>query len=264
MKAIDYSRFSTGNQPVPVATFQKIRSLFAGNDMLLNIPGAWHGGIGYDGARQSIVNGRNAGFVHAATYTAINTLPGRIAVEKAQAHVGNEWDNLAFIGIDVELNTTPAIIADACATAQQMGVRPVVYTAHWAWHQFMQNRQDSFGCALWNAFYDNNPDFDFANYPFGTWTLADVAGEQYTNTTHVDGLGFDFNQFRDDFIVVPPPPPIPAPHPLALLVEAWKTDMADIAVNAASLIHTPLDTTRLALHSIFTSRRTSAWKALIP
>jgi hypothetical protein len=264
VKAIDYSSFSTGNAPVPVATFQKIRSLFAGNDMLLNIPGAWHGASGYSGARQSIVNGRQAGFTHAATYTAINSRHGRESVERAQSFIGNEWDNLAFIGIDVELPTNSDIVNDAIVAARAMGVEPFVYTAHWAWHQFMQNRKEFGNVPLWNAFYDNNPDFDFPNYPFGAWTLAGVAGEQYTNTTHVDGLGFDFNQFHDAAIVPPPPPPVPAPHPLTVLVESWKTDMADIAVNAASLIHTPLDTLRLALHSIYTAKRTSAWKAIIP
>lgn len=262
MKAIDYSHFSTGG-PVPVSVFQKIRSMFASGDMLLNIPGAWHGAQGYPGARQSIINGRDAGFTHSATYTAINMRPGRESVERAQQFIGNEWDRLSFIGIDVELPTTPGIINDACVTAAAMGVKPFIYTAHWAWHQFMQNRQEFQQHGLWNAFYDQNPDFDFGHYPFGAWTLAGVAGEQYTNTTQVGGYGFDFNEFRDSAIV-PVPAPNPPVHPWVALVEAWKTDMANLAVNAADLIHTPLDTTRLALHSIYTSRRTEAWKVLVP
>jgi hypothetical protein len=187
---------------------------------------------------------------------------GRESVERAQQFIGNEWDNLAFIGIDVELPTTVAIIRDACETAIRMNVTPFLYTAHWAWHQFMTNTQEFGNVPLWNAFYDHNPDFDFGHYPFGGWSLARVAGEQYTNTTQVGGFGFDFNEFRNEAIV--PVPDTPGVPPLVALVEAWKSDMANLAVNAADLIHTPLNTTRLALHSIYTSRRTEAWKVIIP
>lgn len=258
MKAIDYSAFSTGRKAVPVATFQKIRSMFPSGDMLLNIPGGWHGQSGYLQARQSIVNARDAGFTRHATYTAINMLPGRTSVERAQQAVGNEWENLSFIGIDVELATTPDIIREACETAQKMGVRPVIYTAKWAWNQFMADTTDFKDLPLWNAFYDNDPDIDFPRFPFGGWVLEKLCGEQYTNTTNIDGNGFDFNWFSDAFVdEVAEPPGLPA------LVQAWKDDMAGLAVNAASLIHTPFDAVRLALHAIYTARRTEAWKALL-
>lgn len=259
MKAVDYSAFSTGG-PVPVPVFQQLRSMFPSGDMLLNIPGGWHGAVGYPGARQSIINGREAGFTHAATYTAINHRPGRFAVEKAQQAVGNEWENLSFIGIDIELPTTPDIINEACAVAVEMGVRPVIYTARWAWHQFMANTQDFAEWPLWNAFYDFDPDVDFAGNRYGGWGLNALCGEQYTNTTQVGGFGFDFNYFADGFVKAEDTPAVP---PLVALVEAWKKDMADLAVNAADLIHTPFDTLRLALHSIYTSRRTADWKSLL-
>ena len=259
MKAIDYSAFSAGG-PVPVATFRKIRSLFPSGDMLLNIPGAWHGLSGYTGAWQSIRNAREAGFTHHATYVAINSMAGRESVEQAQAYIGNEWENLAFIGIDVELPTTPTIVHDACVAAMEMGVRPVIYTARWAWFKYMADTSLFNGRPLWNAFYDNDPDIDFAHYPYGGWELGKLAGEQYTGTMQVDGYGFDFNHFRDEFVTAGSPPAVP---PLVALVDAWKRDMADLAVNAADLIHTPGDLFRLDLHTIFTERRAADWKALL-
>jgi len=259
MKAVDYSSFSTG-QPVPVSVFQTIRS-FSPHDMLLNIAGAWHGGSGNPWARQSLINGREAGFSHSATYTALNMQSGRTSVERALQFVGDdEWDKLAFIGIDVELPTTPDIIAEACAAARQMVMRPVIYTAKWAWQQFMVNSPLFAEWPLWNAFYDDDPDIDFANNRYGGWSLSALIGEQYTNTTYVGRLGFDFNYFADGFVKAEDAPQVP---PLVALVEAWKTDMANLAVNAADLIPTPLDTLRLALHSIYTSRRTEDWKSLL-
>jgi hypothetical protein len=259
VKSVDYSAFSTGWTAVPVATFQKIREV-SGSDMLLNIPGGWHGAVDYPQARLSIINAREAGFTHHATYTALNTLPGKISVEKAQAVVGNEWEHLSFIGIDVELETTPDIVLDACHAAVAMGVRPVVYTAKWAWDQFMAGNLSFSDFWLWNAFYDNDPDIDFARFPFGGWALDKVAGEQYTNTTTINGMGFDFNWFSDSFVTLAPASTVP---PLVQLVEAWKKDMADLAVNAADLIHTPFDVLRLALHTIYTDRRNIAWASLL-
>ena len=258
IKAIDYSGFSTNWTAVPVATFQKIREV-SGPDMLLNIPGGWHGAVDYPQARLSIINAREAGFTHHATYTALNTLPGKTSVEKAQAAVGNEWDSLSFIGIDVELETTPGIIQEACETALAMGVRPVVYTAKWAWDKFMADAIDFATLPLWNAFYDDDPDIDFIRFSFGGWALDKLAGEQYTNTTTINGMGFDFNWFRDNFVLNEPT----EFDGLVGLVTAWKKDMADLAVNAADLIHTPFDVLRLALHTIYTDRRNIAWATLL-
>lgn len=261
MKGIDYSLFSTGNKPVPVATFQKIRKMLP-PDMLLNIPGAWHGGSRHTAARQSLANGRDAGFIYSGTYTALNTLPGSFSIEWAQQVVGpTEWDKLSFIALDVELQTTPDIVYGAIETAKAMGVRPIIYSARWAWERFMANTREFAQYPLWNAFYDSDPDVDFLRNPFGGWQLSELVGEQYTNTTNIDGFGFDFNFFTDDKVLqMSPAPDIP---PLVQLAKAWKDDMANLAVNAADLIHTPLDTPRLALHSIYTSKRTEAWKALI-
>lgn len=259
MKAIDYSAFSTGNVAVPVETLHRIR-LLSPNDMLLNIPGAWHGATAYDAARQSIRNGREAGFTHSASYTVLNMRPGRESVERAQAAIGDEWDNLSFLAIDVELETTPDIVAEAFDTAINMGARPVMYTAKWAWDQFMASTNAFGQWELWNAFYDNDPDLDFANHPFGSWPVTKLAGEQYTNTTEVDGIGFDFNQFDDAWVNGKPLSPAGG---LQALVKAWQDSMIDLTVGQASLIQDPFNMVRLALHSIYVSRRTSDWKALL-
>jgi hypothetical protein len=260
MKAIDYSSFSTGG-PVPVSVFNTIRAMFPSGDMLLNIPGAWHGSSGYAGARQSILNGRDAGFQHSATYVVVNQRPGKETVERAQGFIGaDEWSKLSFAAIDVELGTKPEIVGDAFLAIAQSGIRPVIYTSKYMWSLYMADTTAFSDLPLWNALYDNDSDYDFARYPYGGWNIRQLGGEQYTNTTLVSGYGFDFNQFRDEFVKAEP---APVGDPLALLVQAWRDDMALLAVNAADLIHTPFDKLRLALHSIYTARRTADWKALL-
>jgi hypothetical protein len=68
-----------------------------------------------------------------------------------------------------------------------------VYSGGWYWRPYMADA-DLFarqGRKLWNAWYDGAPDVD--GLPYGGWTAADVAIEQYEGTSVVCGQSVDKN-----------------------------------------------------------------------
>jgi len=79
---------------------------------------------------------------------------------------------------------------DAFAAA---GVFAHVYSGGWYWRPYMGNT-DVFarqGRKLWNAWYDGDPDVD--GLPYGGWSAADVAIEQFEGTSLVCGQSVDKN-----------------------------------------------------------------------
>jgi hypothetical protein len=79
---------------------------------------------------------------------------------------------------------------DAFAAA---GVFAHVYSGGWYWRPYMGNT-DVFarqGRKLWNAWYDGDLDVD--GLPYGGWTAADVAIEQFEGTSIVCGQSVDKN-----------------------------------------------------------------------
>ncbi|MGI8926126.1 MAG: GH25 family lysozyme [Tepidiformaceae bacterium] len=79
---------------------------------------------------------------------------------------------------------------DAFAAA---GVFAHIYSGGWFWRPSMADtavfaRQ---GRKLWNSWYDGDPDID--GLPYGGWTAADVAIEQFTGTSEVCGQSVDRN-----------------------------------------------------------------------
>jgi hypothetical protein len=79
---------------------------------------------------------------------------------------------------------------DAFAAA---GLFAHVYSGGWYWRPYMANtdvlaRQ---GRKLWNAWYDGDPDID--GLPYGGWTAAEVAIEQFEGTSLVCGQSVDKN-----------------------------------------------------------------------
>jgi len=79
---------------------------------------------------------------------------------------------------------------DAFAAA---GVFAHIYTGGWFWRPYMADagafvRQ---GRKLWNSWYDGDPDVD--GLPYGGWTAANVAIEQFEGTSIVCGQSVDKN-----------------------------------------------------------------------
>jgi len=73
------------------------------------------------------------------------------------------------------------------------GVFAHIYSGGWYWRPYMGNT-DVFarqGRKLWNAWYDG--DRDINGLPYGGWTAADVAIEQFEGTSLVCGQSVDKN-----------------------------------------------------------------------
>lgn len=259
MKAFDLSRYSTGNKPVSDVDILTLRDTYR---CQLGVVGLWHGLEAYDAAHKTLVGIRSAGMLTAGYIALSPSRGGAEQVALGKAIAGDEWPALNFVAIDVEVDgVTVPQIREALDAVQSAGQRPIVYTAKWYWTGPFGDSTAFANYPLWDAYYDNDPTPAF-NHPYGGWTMASLVGDQFTNTTNVGSIAVDFNIFSDDF-VQQVDPPTDFPGAMAKLTEAWRKDMADLAVNAADLIQTPLDVTRLALHDLYTQIRDAAWKALL-
>lgn len=86
-----------------------------------------------------------------------------------------------------------AYVQRALDTFATAGVFAHVYSGGWFWRPYMGDT-DTFarqGRKLWNAWYDGDPDID--GLPYGGWTAADVAIEQFQGTSVVCGQSVDKN-----------------------------------------------------------------------
>ncbi len=93
-----------------------------------------------------------------------------------------------------------------------LGKDPDVYTNFNTWVYMLGNPVRRPGTGLWNAWWDNNPDFDFAANQYGGWQIPEVWGEQFEGSVIVAGVLVDLDIFRaETFYPTPPAPPAPAP-----------------------------------------------------
>src|SRR3972149_5176193 len=69
----------------------------------------------------------------------------------------------------------------------------VLYTARWFWTGHMGDSKDARWrrFKLWNAYYDGDPDIDFASAPYGPGAASELVGEQYQGTTQLGGASVD-------------------------------------------------------------------------
>lgn len=126
--------------------------------------------------------------------------------------------NLVKIVVDVELQGIKvADIRKAVNYIHGIGKPRDLYTSYNVWMNYLdvRNPQEFSDCGLWNAFWDNHPDFDFPTLLFGDWQPHQVWGEQWSGGTNVQGVFVDRNQFRDNAwgLSVPDAPTAPAPPP---------------------------------------------------
>ena len=151
-------------------------------------------------AAGNFANAERAGFRHFATYAALYPgVPGRGTIQVAKAMCGGYWPRLSFVAVDCETDgITKGQIHEAVGEVQGEGKRPVIYTARWWWRDHFGNPTDFKALPLWNAYYDSDPDIDFATAPYGGW--AGVMGEQYAGTVTLCGVGVDKNSFDEAFI----------------------------------------------------------------
>lgn len=137
-----------------------------------------------------------------AGYFALNAQsPGEWHYEQARAGVPLDlWNAQRFCAVDVELAGIELHdILAAGRRTQEDGFRPTCYTSRHAWMELVVPRNPTtlaeMDWWLWNAFWDADPDFDFAQWPFGGWKLSQVVGEQWSGGVDLEGVHVDRNTF---------------------------------------------------------------------
>jgi len=205
LQAADWSVYQRAHTYADMVTLKD-----AGIELI--IPGAWHGGSHNPNCRQDLLLAREAG-LYTGTY-AIVTGDGEFSVNKAYEVCGPEWEHLRFVAIDMELaGGSVAQVQKALDHVRALGQEPIIYTAYWFWHDVFGN-PDAFRHEwLWNAYYDQQPDIDFASLPYGGWTQAKVIGEQYIGTHTYKGMVMDRSTFSRAAIESLHEENIPTPEP---------------------------------------------------
>lgn len=154
-----------------------------------------------------------AGFVLIG-YISISTgRPGWQHVDAARQGVPEDiWNQLVKAPIDVELEgLTHADVISAHDRISSYGKSWDVYTNYNTWVNVLGNPTRRQGTGLWNAYWNEHPDFNFPSLPFGGFNpLTEVWGEQWSGGVTLPGGQFaDRNQFRIDLLkpttTLPPP-----------------------------------------------------------
>lgn len=153
---------------------------------------------------------------------------GRRSVDLARQGMSSQlWEELDFAAVDFEIphvcrpeyNVKLAGIQGACDRLQELGKRVVladrsyeclIYTNKDNWVSVLGNPTRKPGWALWNASWDNDPDFDFPRNPYGGWLPQEVILEQYSGGTVMEGVYVDLNILRFPFAKEEPVNPWPA------------------------------------------------------
>ena len=161
---------------------------------------------------------KNAGIAIAGYISLTATGQGSWHAQQGRNGVPDDlWADLKHVFIDIELQGIQAgNVRQAVNFVQGLGKPKSIYTSWNAWKNYMGDPTTFTDCLLWNAFWDNDEDIDFASAPFGGWTVDKVICEQWSGGTNVQGVYADRNQFRADafgLAVAPPSTPVPVPPP---------------------------------------------------
>ena len=237
MRAIDISRQSTG-RALTIDECHKVKE--DGNDIL--IVGLFDGATVNPYARETLENAQQVDGLYTAVYIALAPgYEGRLAVDRLSVLSFPTIDKLNFVSIDCELDniTLEQINSALVRVVGGYKQRPVIYSAYWYWMSRFNN-PTVYGASglkipLWNAYYDNDPDYDFSKLPFGGWTYELLVGEQYQGTTTYPGsdpaFDVDYSEFKEEWIEAGPG----SLNGLQQLAQAWHDDMSDTIKGAAAL-----------------------------
>jgi hypothetical protein len=154
-------------------------------------------------------NARKEGQI-TGTYIVLNTQhdPGEV-VDRALNACGAEAENLNFAALDIEMflgDKTEAIhaVEKGIQRLLRRGQRPAIYTAYWAWTQFLYNTTEFRHVPLIYALYNEAASLPLPNPRFGGWDFPQVIGHQYTGSKVVNFAGtnitIDWNVFDKKWI----------------------------------------------------------------
>ena len=187
---------------------------------------------------QSLENARMEGLAVAGYASLTWSGVGEYHMKEAMAGVPLDLQQaLNFVAVDVELpGITIAQIKQARVYLLNAGMQKVpVYTSYNAWTTLVGPRNSSelaqAGVLLWNAFWDGQPDVDFAGLPFGGWSEERVVGEQWSGGTNVEGQFVDRNTFARAWLFPAPTPPASDPCGLVAVRARFLEECARAAAD---------------------------------
>ncbi len=168
-------------------------------------------------AEQNILNAKIGGMIPFA-YLSVSPRPATEGNLWGGAdHVKAGYDNLSaavkgvlrHVALDVELDGLKYTrhVQPGVAALVARGYAPFVYTSYNAWHNYLGDPSAPAGWNLWNAYWDGDPDYDFARLPYGGGGFV-LVGEQFTGGENVEGQFADRDRFEDAFFVIPPTPEV--------------------------------------------------------
>jgi len=179
--------------------------------------------------RTNLERAKRSGFI-LATYAVVwPGMTGEFVIDTAKDVCGSFWGELAFVGVDCEVDGIASAVRPAVERVKALKQRPVIYTGRWWWVDHNGNSSALKDVPLWSASYDNDPDIDFQKAPYGGWTLEKLMGEQYAGTVVLEGQTVDRNSFRKQFVEVADMPDIQNQQRIAaatILLDATKTILA--------------------------------------
>lgn len=164
----------------------------------------WTGNRRIPAARDALRLWREAGGITACYFVVHDARPSVEHFTEARAVAGLEWEHLAFVAVDVEVDpTTPQTVREACNFVREEGQRPVVYTSVSKWRELCGNSDALADVPLWDASYGQMPSLDMRP-PYGGWTRR--AGHQYLGDILLDGIAVDLNVLDEAFVLDVPDP----------------------------------------------------------
>ena len=167
----------------------------------LAIVGSWHGRDANPHAAQTLCAAADAGLA-VATYAVLNSRDGCATVGLAKSACGEQWPNLSFVALDIELDgVTRQVVAGAASEVVAAGLRPIVYTGRWFWasSRHLGNPTWASHLPLWDSHYDGVE--ALVLHPvYGGWSSADVVGKQYRGSNNGLGFSCDLSVFDPGFV----------------------------------------------------------------
>lgn len=167
-------------------------------------------------AQHNLGIARLSGLVPCGYFSINGSRPGAEHVEEGRATVDNDtWDAMPMVFVDVEVPGIRTVhVQGALEALAERDKRAGIYTTRGFWMQHMGDTKDFSSVPLWNAFWDQHPDVDFARYPYGGWDIKNVVGEQWSGGTEIplppgtDGVFVDRDTFDLDLLKPRHEPPV--------------------------------------------------------
>lgn len=173
---------------------------FLANGYVLAIPGTQDAAQYQQQVATAVRNG-----LRVQAYVYLNW--GR-ALQQVQRAISLMSKDVEILWLDVEDDTSglsPAgivVVLQQCVRACDIAnILCGIYASRNTWTTLTGDYQGMNDLPLWNAYYDNDPDIDFASNPYGGWTAPLI--EQFGNTQDVCGQSVDVNVINEELDDMP-------------------------------------------------------------